>query len=47
MINRVVECSNNNIKLDIAVIPDIPKNIASTPKPEKETVIKALRSRFH
>jgi hypothetical protein len=46
LIERVVECCKDKTILDDVSVPDIPKNIASTPRPDKQTVIEAHRSRF-
>ena len=46
MVDRAIECCNNNIELPKAVIPEIPKNIATTPRPDKKQVIEDHCSRF-
>ena len=46
MVDRVIECCNSNIELPKAIIPKIPKNIASTPRPNKKKVIAEQSSRF-
>ena len=46
MVDRVVECCNGNIELEESTIVPIPKNIATTPRPEKNAVVAAHRSRF-
>lgn len=46
MVQRVIQCCNNNIILTESSIPSIPKNIASTPRPDKNDKIISHRSRF-
>ena len=46
MVSRVIECSNKNIKIDEPSIASIPRNIASTPRPNKKDVVAEHRSRF-
>ena len=46
MVDRVVECCNNNITIEEPNIPNIPRNIATTPRPNKGDVLAAHCSRF-
>ena len=46
MIDRVVECRTNDIKLKLPVIGNVPKNIATVARPNKDETIKAHMSKF-
>ena len=46
MIDRVVECRANDIKLKLPVIGNILKNIATVARPNKNEAVKAHMSRF-
>ena len=46
MVNRVVECCAQNLSLKQPNIGTLPRNIASTPRPDKSAVVEAHRSRF-
>ena len=46
MVDRAVEICDKGIVLEQATIPSLPKNIASTPRPDKNQVIADQRSRF-
>lgn len=46
MVERVIQCCNDDIKLPEPAIPSIPRNIASTPVPKKTDVKATQRSRF-
>ena len=46
MVDRVVEIVRDNIDIPAPDIPSLPRNIASTPKPDKSEAILAFRSRF-
>ena len=47
MVDRVVEAAKNDDTLVRATVPNVPPNIASTPKPEKASIIAGHRSRFN
>ena len=46
LVDRVVECRAKNIVLSLPTIPDLPRNIATTPRPDKTASIQAHVSRF-
>ena len=47
MVDRVVESVKSDDTLLRITVPKLPPNIASTPKPEKSSIIASHRSRFH
>ena len=46
MVRETIEVARENKVLQLPVIPDLPKNIAKKPKPDKKEVIKNQKSRF-
>ena len=46
MVKETIECASKNERFERAVIPNLPKNIAPTPKPEKSVIIQNQISRF-
>lgn len=47
MVDRVIEVCANKIEVPLPDIPALPPNIASTPRPDKSSVIESHRSRFN
>ena len=46
MVCETVQLAHEKKTLPLPVLPKLPKNIASTPKPDKKEVIKNQNSRF-
>ena len=46
IVKETIECASKSECLERPVIPNLPKNIASTPKPEKTVIINSQISRF-
>ena len=46
MVKETVECVKKKECPEKPLVPDLPKNIAPIPKPDKTLVIKNQRSRF-
>ena len=46
MVKETIESATNDQRLENPILPSLPRNIASVPKPEKSTVIQNQLSRF-
>ena len=46
MVKETIESAANDQRLENPILPSLPRNIASVPKPEKSTVIQNQLSRF-
>ena len=46
MVRETVQLAREKKTLPLSVLPKLPKNIASTPKPDKKEVIRNQKSRF-
>ena len=46
MVDETIECVRNKTIPEKPKVPELPKNIASVPKPSKKDVIKNQKSRF-
>ena len=46
MLKETIESAANDQRLENPILPSLPRNIASVPKPEKSTVIQNQLSRF-
>jgi len=46
MVKETLECASKNEIFEKPVLPNLPKNIASIPKPEKSLIIQNQISRF-
>ena len=46
MVNETIEHASSNRSLPISKIPNLPKNIAAVPKPDKQEIIRNQISWF-
>ena len=46
MVKETIECVKKKERPEKPLLPDLPKNTASIPKPDKTVVIENQRSRF-